>query len=444
MAAHPNAKTFRNGAGAIVPIRRPAAAPKKAAPPKVNPIDAAVTSQLAGQSKPYEGMLADRQKQYDADRTDQIGIGDQIQSQLLGIQKTLATANNDALGLAAQRGTASADQMQRNMDFLSSVLGNYVTDDGSGLRNAASQQGVVATADAAGNAAGVRTLGVGSNNQLAAQRGAQEMAVGERAKALLDARIADQRAIQNEIARIKATAPALRYKMQQDAADRVRADKELGLSQAQVNEQVRSNKAQENLGYYQTNVGAASDASKGAAANAGRYGFGIDKKYDDAIAALYGTVAPGKIADPAHPGKYIENPNHRWRETIKQLANAGLSGGQAVLLASKWMPDRLTIHGGDSPSTIYKALKDGSLGFKLSDAVAKQVFQQAGLDWNKRTSSKKPSKGHGLTLPAGTINAGKPVGSTGVNHGGANVVTGGSASKPGNLKLPAKYGNLAN
>lgn len=426
-----SAKTYRNKAtGKVTAIRQK---PKAKPVPKVNPLDAAVTGAIDGQVKPFEQANVERGTQYTRDIADTDAVQNALQQNLVGITKTLATANNDALGLAAQRGTASGDRMASNMNFLQSVLGNYVGDGGVGLQGAAQHEGVQVAADAAGNTRSVYDAGQASNGNLAQQRGALTMAHGERAGQLLQARLADQRALQNEIARVRAQAPMLKRQFGREDEELRIAQNDLALRRQQVTDQRNANAAQTELGYYQTNVGAASDAAgnaadaaKDAKANAGRFGYGIDKKYDDAIAAVMASVGPTSLMGP--DGKPTKNPNHAWRSTIQRLEAEGLSGGQAVLLASKWLPDRLKIHGAKSPSVIYKILKSGELGFKLSDATAKQVFLAAGLDWSKRVAKApaKPKKPVFRDPNPQTVNPG----GIAVNPGGIAVNPGGTAIDP--------------
>lgn len=426
---HPNAKTYTNKAtGKVTPIKAKPAK-KVVRPPAVNPLDAAVTSAVNSQVLPYENASADRARQYEADASNSEAINARMQQNLVGIQQTLATANNDALGLAAQRGTASADQMARNQSFLSGVLGNYVGDGGVGLQGAAQHSGVQVAADAAGNTRSVYDAGQAANGNLASQRSAMTLAQGERAGQLLQQRLADQRSIANEIARIRGQAPMLKRQFGREDEELRIAKEDLGLRRQQVSDARAANQAQTELGYYQTDAslagqaaGAQADAAKDAKANAGRFGYNIDKKYDDAIAAVMASVGPTAILGP--DGQQIPNPNHAWRSTIKRLQSEGLTGGQAVLLASKWLPDRLKIHGDKSPSVIYKILKSGELGFKLSDAVAKQVFQLSGLNWAHRLKAPKKPKAT-VSVP---VRPGRP---------GSNVsagdIGGGGAVRPGDL-----------
>lgn len=431
---HPNAKTYTNKAtGKVTPIKAKPAK-KVVRPPAVNPLDAAVSSAVNSQVLPYENASADRARQYEADASNSELINARMQQNLVGIQQTLATANNDALGLAAQRGTASADQMARNQSFLSGVLGNYVGDGGVGLQGAAQHAGVQVAADAAGNTRSVYDAGQAANGALAQQRGAMTMAQGERAGQLLQARLADQRSIANEIARIRGQAPMLKRQFGREDEELRIAKEDLALRRQGVNDARAANQAQTDLGYYQTDAsaaaalaGAGADAAKDAKANAGRFGYNIDKKYDDAIAAVMASVGPTRILGP---NGEQPNPNHAWRSTISRLQSEGLTGGQAVLLASKWLPDRLKIHGGKSASVIYKILKSGELGFKVSDAVAKQVLAAAGLNWADRLKAPKAKKptvnipvaggkpgtnvsagdiGGGGNVGAGDLNTGKPV-----------------------------------
>lgn len=409
-----SAQTYRNAAGKIVPIRKPVV------PPKANPLDAAVSSAIDAQVSPYEAAAADRARQYEADQANGEAINNRLQQNLLGIQQTLATANNDALGLAAQRGTASADQMARNQSFLSGVLGNYVGDGGVGLQGAAHAGGVQVGADAAGNTRSVYDAGQAGNSNLASQRSALTLAAGERSSQILQQRLADQRALANEIARIRTQAPLLKRQFGREDEELRIAKEDLGLRRQQLGDQRAANAAQTQLGYYQTDAQLAgqiasdkADAADKAAENRGQYGFGIDKKYDQTLTELFKSVASPNIQDPADPTKTKPNPARRWRGLIQTMQGMGLTGGQAVLLASKWVPERLKIHGAKSPQVIYKLLKSGEMGFKVSDAVAKQVFQSAGLDWSQRVP--KATKPKGPTIGDGQVNvgAGLPAGAFG-------------------------------
>lgn len=129
-------------------------------------------------------------------------------------------------------------------------------------------------------------------------------------------------------------------------------------------------------------------------ADQSKYGYGLHARYDKDLDSLYGSLQPIPKIDP-ETGKplvgsdgrpvMVSNPNRRWRDTINKLTGLGINGGQAVLLASKWLPDRLKIHGRNSPAVIYNLLKSGELGFKLSDNVAKQVLANIGPNaWNQR------------------------------------------------------------
>lgn len=412
-AKFPKAKTWTDKQGNVRAIGgrivRAAPKPGAAVKPPVNPLDAAVGSAITSQVKPYEGMEADRVTQYNHDLADQRAVQDEVQQQLLGIHRTLATANNDALGLAAARGTDTS-AMQRNQNFLRDVLGNYVGDGGAGMQTAIEMGQSRMGADAAGNAAQIGLAGRASEGHLSTLRAAENMAHGERAAALLAKRQADQHAIENEIARIRAQAPLLRRQFGREDEEMRIAKQDLALRRQQAADQRASNQAQVDLGYYQTDAQAAAslagskaDAAKEAAANASRYATivpGLNKKYDDAIEAVRQAVMPTAIAGA--DGTTTENPNHRWRAAIDQLKAGGLTTGQAVLLASAWLPDRLKVHGADSPRVIYRILKSGELGGKLSDAVAKKVFQLAGLDWSQRNKRNPTAGGVGNTLLNGT------------------------------------------
>lgn len=145
-------------------------------------------------------------------------------------------------------------------------------------------------------------------------------------------------------------------------------------------------------------MAAANNASQGQPkpGDSSKYGFGLDKKYDAAIDSLFGTIADQKVPvvgpDGKPTGAMQANPNRRWRDVIAKLTGVGVPGGVAVILASKWLPERLKIHGRNSPSVIYKALKSGELGFKVSDAVAKQVLANIGPNaWAQRNPSRAQS-----------------------------------------------------
>jgi hypothetical protein len=318
--------------------------------------------------------------------------------------------------------------MERNQNFLREVLGNYVGDGGAGMQGAVQMGAAQSGADNAGNAVSIGLAGRASEGQLSSMRGAENMAHGERAMALLSKRQEDQRAIENEIARIRAQAPMLRRQFGREDEELRIAKQDLALRRQQVADARAANAAQIDLGYYQTNAGAAADAAgnaadaaKEAAANRGKYGYNIDKKYDTMLDELFKSVASPTVPDPADPTKTVPNAARRWRALITAMQGFGLTGGQAVLLASKWVPERLKIHGARSPQVIYKILKSGELGFKLSDAVAKQVFQLAGLNWAHR--NKKPSSG-GANRPVSGIlgpNPGGTVGAGTIHNGGISV-----------------------
>lgn len=387
---------------------QPKPKPKRAA---VNPLDQAVNSAITSQVSPYEQANANRLTQYEHDTADNKAAGDLLQQNLKGILNTQATANNDALGLAAQRGTASADRMASNMSFLQSVLGNYVGDGGVGLQGASQHAGVQVAADNAGNTRSVYDAGRAAEGNLSQQRGAQVMQQGERSQQLLAKRMEDQRAIQNEIARIRAQAPLLKRQFGREDEEMRIARQDLALRRQGQNASIQQAKDQLDLGYYQTDAGTAAaleGAKVDAGKDAGRYGYGINKKFDDRLAAIQDDVSPPKVRDPA-TGEVVENPNHRWRATIDRLRNEGLTPGQSLLLATKWLKGRLSIHGDKSPSVIYKLLKSGELGNKFSDAVAKQVFQLAGFDWSQRVA--KPKKPTTVRVPgAQTDSAGNMTG----------------------------------
>jgi hypothetical protein len=371
---------------------KPGAAPKK---PAVNPLDSAVNSAIAAQVKPFMGADASRLQRYEADTADSKHAHDLLQQNLLGIMQTQATANNDALGLAAQRGTAGAERMQANMGFLQSVLGNYVGDQGVGLQGASQHAGVQTAADAAGNTRSVYDAGRASEGNLSQQRGAMVMQAGERRDQLLAKRLEDQRAIQNEIARIRATAPLLKRQFGREDAELQIAQQDLALRRQMASDQRANNEAQIGLGY--AGLDAQAEANKPAAnANAGKYArFGnVDKKYDAMLDELFKSVASPKVQEQQEDGsiKQVDNPARRFKSLLTTLKGMGLSPGQSALIAASWVPERLKIHGDKSPQVIYKMMRSGELGNKYSDAVIKQVFQTAGLDWNKRTKGGSPMK----------------------------------------------------
>lgn len=385
---HPNAKTFTDASGRVRPVRSKAPA-RTVRPPKPNPIDAATTAALQGQIKPWRAANVERQTLYERDVADSGAVGQALDAKIAGIQSGLADTNATALGLAAQRGVESQDQMARNQSFLQSVLGNYVTDGGAGLSGAAQAQGVAANADAAGNATSVALGNNSGSSQLAAQRGAMTMQGGERASQLLQARMADHRSIQNEIARIKATAPAVRQALADKQREYWLAGQELKLSRAQQEEQRRQFDANLQLQYGQMNQqddqfydgldaeqAAAAKPKPGSGGRVAKYGVQIPKHLVADVDALYSTVMSPTLEDGS------ENKAHRWRLAYGKLGELGIGKAQAALLASTWLGDRLRKTG---PAGVYKMLKTGDgLGFKASDALARQIFQIAKLDWSKR------------------------------------------------------------
>lgn len=378
-------KTFRDSKGNIRQIGTSKIV-KRAA---VNPLDAAVNSAIGAQVQPYTAMDKSRLAQYNKDVADTNAVQETLQQRLAGIQSGLQSANADALGLAAQRGTASADQMQRNMDFLRQTLGNYTSDQGA-IAGGVQPASVASGSDAAGNAVGVGLAAGASGNQLAAQRGASVLAGGERSAQLLNARKQDQLAIQREIARIRSQAPLLKRQFGRENAEMSLARQELGLSKQQLSEQKRQFDASQDYQYDALDAGTKADKIKNETKKSD-YGYGIPASLDEKISTIFSQVAEPKVPvlDPATgqpTGATGDNDKRRWRTVISQLRGLGVKGGPAVLLATKWMPERLNIHGSKSPQVIYKILKSGELGFKASDAVAKQVFKQAGLDWSKRTA----------------------------------------------------------
>lgn len=417
------AKTFTDSKGVVRPVKAPAKPAKKAVPPKANPLDAAVNSAIQGQIKPYQAANTERQTQYTQDVADSAGVDSSLQAQLAQIRAGLDSSNANALGLAASRGSAVPDQMQRNQSFLRDVLGNYTTNGGTGLDTAASQQGVISNANASGNAAAVGLAGSSGASQLAAQSGAAGMAGRERGTQLLQARLADQRAIQNQIAAIKATAPALRREYQNQDFDRYTlAAGELGLSASAQAEQKRQFDASLAAG----TAAAAADAKP--AAPKSKYGFGISGQYDKDLDSLYSTIAnkvvPQIGSDQKPTGQNVANPARKWRDVVSKLTGLGIPGGQAVLLASKWLPERLSIHGKSSPAVIYKLLKSGELGFKLSDAVARQVLSNIGPNaWAQRNANPRA-----VTIP---VRPGKPGTTVGAGDLGGGALNAGDLAAGG-------------
>lgn len=418
-------KTFKDSKGNIRQTGGSGKIVKRAA---VNPLDAAVNSAIGAQVQPYTAMDKSRLAQYNKDAADTSAVQETLQQRLAGIQSGLQSANADALGLAAQRGTASADQMQRNMDFLKQTLGNYTSDAGA-IVNGVQPAVVASGADAAGNAAGVGFAGSASANQLAAQRGASVLAGGERSAQLLNARKQDQLAIQREIARIRSQAPLLKRQFGRENAELSMVRQELGLKKQTFAEQQRqfdlsqteaSRQFDESLG-----ADRASQAEKDAAAKnknlVKKWGVSVPKHLVSDLDGLYSASLAPKTPEGA------ENPAHRWRTVYAEMTKLGIGKAQAALLASTWLPDRLKIHGKKSPQVIYKMFKDGSLGFKASDGYLKALFSKVGLDWSKRVAKSPSVKLPGVTGtgPNGTVGTGDIGGGgmvgTGDLAGGVNL-----------------------
>jgi hypothetical protein len=152
------------------------------------------------------------------------------------------------------------------------------------------------------------------------------------------------------------------------------------------------------FGQAQTAQAAAAQAAESRGPSS-KYGFKINARYDKDLDAIYNAVRDKKIlqevvdASGNKGTQRVDNPNRRWRNIVDQITGVGISRVQAIMLASKWAPERLKIHGNKSPQVIYRMLKNE---YNLTDGQAKNVFRIAGLNWNNRV--KKPSRGGGNTI----------------------------------------------
>lgn len=215
--------------------------------------------------------------------------------------------------------------------------------------------------------------------------------------------------------------PALEERRREELRQARLQNAQLKLAQDQFGLQVAST-ASDNA-YRDRALAAQTSATESAAASnpkvdpkdVSKYGFGIHAKYDADIDGLFGKVAnklvPELGADGKPTGADVPNPNRRWRDVVAKLTGLGVNGGQAVILASKWLPDRLKLHGVRSPSVIYKILKSGELGFKVNDAVAKQVLSNLGPNaWAQRYPPRKTvsKPGDKITATPGTTTVTSP------------------------------------
>lgn len=318
------AKTFTDGKGKVRPMR---AAATKVKAPKLSPIDQAANSTIAGQVTPYQSALAERDRQYKADRADGSSLDAALTSDLSGLRTTAANSGADALALAAQRNTGSQDQMARNQSFLQNVLGGYVTDGGAGLASAGGGTAVAAGADNAQNAMKIALGGKAITDQLTAQQGAASMQGRERASQLLASMQADQRALGNQIAAIKSTRPAVRQKLLQEWQDRKMAAAELGLNRQQLQQQDDQ---------FYAGLGAEQQADK---PKKGVYGFGEDK--DAPVGSVLDALAAKVAAEQA--GKPVKwDAGGLVGDAILALSSrAGLTTTQAALQAAKVYPEAI-------------------------------------------------------------------------------------------------------
>ncbi len=210
------------GGGAVPPAiaaklraaaRRRAAAARPAPARPVNPLDAQVNAAIGERVKPLQGMLGEREKQYAAEGQLAGRANTALQGELDRIGGVYNEAKGQAIGAVGAGQVATEGEQARGNAFLQSVLGGFMPDAAQAApaqaqnQLIAGAQGDLQNRTIAGQLALEQQAG---NAGLAMQRTATGQQAAEFTRDRLDARNADTRTIQTQIAAIQAGAPALR------------------------------------------------------------------------------------------------------------------------------------------------------------------------------------------------------------------------------------------
>lgn len=362
-------RTFTDGSGTVRNVKpsRAPRTPAKPAGPKVDPLQQLVDQMISGMNMPMENEKKNVAAQSAGNINQTNRLSDFYDQQVAGIQGQSNMDLGAMMNRAAELKGLSAETIAKNQEYLKSLMAP--TNGGTGDAQVADAAGHTQSDLAGMNDQMAQELaGAGGslNSRMGSYRVAGRAQQREMNQQELLARAAQQRQLDQQMLENKAKSPQMLYEMraaQQDADLKAQvAQAEWGLKQQSQASTDAYRQGQLALSAARLNA-AANKPAKGEAP--GRYG-NIPKRYDAAIQKVYDQIMSG-VNGVGEDGKpLVRTP---WRETHKQLVNAGLNPTTAALLSSKWFPESITK---SDPVNIKKMLD----GRGVSPAAQRRIINQ--------------------------------------------------------------------
>lgn len=203
---------------------------------RTNPINAAVNSFIVSQSQPYIGQIRNVNNQMTADANYADASNTALQSELAGIAQRLQGSSAGMLAGAAERAGGDSDSLNRNMDFLQNVFGQWMTNP-EAMQRVGQSAGVVGHADNSGVAAelALRNASMQADSAMTSSTAgmrSNEWKLGQRDKAR-----SARNVLLSQLSQIKAQGPLLRRQFQQEAFENKLKQAALDLQRKELDQQ---------------------------------------------------------------------------------------------------------------------------------------------------------------------------------------------------------------